>query len=133
MPRPTGQQFIQLYRGLAGVSPETLDKGRLGRHWSSNQWVAESFGTDGLGDDEPSMVIGALVHKRHIIPEGTEEWDEEAGRYDAYGEDSPESEYTVRPGAPVHITGITHYPDANREENTWRSDLPLSELRKYRA
>lgn len=133
MPKPNGPQFIQLYRGLAGVSPETLDKGSLGRHWSSNRWVAESFGTDAMEEGEPATVIGALVHKRHIIPEGTEEWDNEAGRYGAEGEDSPESEYTVRRGAPVHITSITHYKDADDHEMRFRQDMNLKELRKYRA
>jgi len=133
MPLPDGDQFIQLYRGLAYTSPETMDKGNLGRHWSANRWVARSFGTDGLEGDDSSVVIGALVHRKNIIPEETDEWWDEAGSYGAEGEDSPESEFTVRPGSRVHITSITHYPDHKTEKNTWRSDMSLSELRKYRA
>jgi len=133
MPRPTGEQFIQLYRGLAYTSPENMDTRRLGRHWSSNRWVAEAFGNDDIPKNTSSVVIGALVHKRHIIPEGTEEWSNEAERYGAEGADSPESEYTVRKGAPVHITSITHYPNSTDEEHTFRKDMSLRELRKYRA
>lgn len=133
MPAPDGPQWLQLYRGLAHASPDTLDKSGVGRHWSSNRWVAESFGTDGLADDEPSMVIGALVHKKHIIPENTEEWSKEAERFGAIGSDSPESEFTVRRGAPIHITSITHYPNSTDESVMFRHQMGLKDLRKYRA
>lgn len=133
MPKPTGEQWVQLYRGIAHVNPDTLDTRGLGRHWSTNKWVAESFGTDGLGEDDPSMVIGALVHKKHIIPEDTEEWSNEAERYGSFGHDSPESEHTVKRGAPVHITSITHYPNSTDAHTTLRHEMSMKDLRKYRA
>lgn len=127
-----GNQFIEVFRGFAGVSPDQLDAGRLGRHWSTNRAVAESFANDAVGPDEPSTVVSALVRAKHVIPHDTEEWDTEAGRYGAdYGD--VEGERTLRPGSRVHVTGITHYPNATGEEHTFRDQMSLKDLRKYRA
>ena len=133
MPTPDGPQWVNVYRGLAYTDPEKLDKGGLGRHWSTNRWVAESFATDGLEDTDSSVVLEAKVHKKNIIPEGTEEWDNEAGRYGAEGQASPEREHTVRRGAPVHIMSVTHYFDNTKSETKHRKDMSFGELRKYRA
>lgn len=132
MPTPKGPQFVQLYRGIYGVTPSTMRRGALGRHWSTNPKVAESFAYD-EGDDKPSVVIGALVNKKHVIPEDTDEWSSEAEMGGASGYDSPENEMTVRPGARVHVTSIIHYPDNQSEEATYRKDMSLKELRKFRA
>lgn len=127
-----GKQFIEVFRGFAGVSPNQLDAGRLGRHWSTNRAVAESFANDAVGPDESSTVVSALVRAKHVIPHDTEEWDTEAGRYGAdYGD--VEGERTIRPGSRVHVTGITHYPNATEEEHTFRDQMSLKDLRKYRA
>jgi hypothetical protein len=127
------KQFYEVFRGFSGVSPETLDKGSLGRHWTTNKRVAESFANDTADPDEPTTIVSALVRGKHIIPTGTEEWHNEAGLYGAE-EDSVESEMTVRPGARVHVTGITHYPNATDSERyTPRSAMSFGELRKFRA
>ena len=127
---PDGPQWVQLYRGLI-ARPETLDKGNLGKHWSTNDRVALSFATDWGSDDlGSSMVIGALVHPRHIMQEGTEEWDNENGDYEAT---AAEAEKTIRKNVPMHITSITHYPNDTDEEVTWRDQMSFHELRKYRS
>ena len=127
---PDGPQWVQLYRGLI-ARPETLDKGNLGKHWSTNDRVALSFATDWGSDDlGSSMVIGALVHPRHIMQEGTEEWDNENGDYEST---AAEAEKTIRKNVPMHITSITHYPNDTDEEVTWRDQMSFHELRKYRS
>lgn len=136
MPRPTGQQFIQLYRGLEGVSPETLDVHRMGPHWTTDPSVAYRFsGTD--YEDTEGTVVGALVHKRHIIPVDTPEHDEAMSRWGVADPDEPlgrlEKEHTVRSGAPLHITEITHIPEDYNMVTRERKDMSLRELRRFRA
>lgn len=127
------KQFTEVYRGFSGVSPETLDTGRLGRHWTTNKQVAESFANDTTPEDEPSTVVVAHVRNKHIIPRDTEEWSNEAENYGALWEDA-EREVTVRPGSRMHVMAIYHYPDANSpEESTRRGDMSFGQLRKYRA
>ena len=131
-----GNQFVEVFRGLYGVSPETLDKENLGRHWSTNPYVAKSFASDwgdGSDDPTPSVLISGVVRQKNIIPYGTEEWDNEAGDY-GVDIDGFEAEQTIRPGSRVHVTGITHYPDDTSEkQHISRDQMSFKELRKYRA
>lgn len=117
-------QFLTLYRGLHGVSPEEVERTNLGSHWTVDHNVAVSFATgDYLGvtdesgepnfdDPSPSAgtVIRAKVHKRHIVdpnsPEG-EEWQDMG----VTGPDHYEQERTVRPNAIVHVEDLFHVTD----------------------
>jgi len=129
-----GNQFTEVYRGFSGVSPDTLNTGRLGRHWTTNKRVAESFANDTTPEDEPSTVVVAHVRNKHIIPTGTEEWSNEAEKYGAEDWDSPESELTIRPGSRMHVMSIDHSPDATSQvESIRREDMSFGQLRKYRA
>ena len=127
-------QFVEVYRGFAGVSPETLDTGALGRHWSTSKRVAESFAHDWLGPEDSSMVINAFVHKRHIIgDDDPEEWEREVQNYGAFGHGGGEQEYTIRPGAPIHVMGISHWPNEDKEVFTHRKDIPYRQRMSFRA
>lgn len=136
MPRPNGPQFIQLYRGLQEATPETLDKHRMGPHWTTDYDVARDFaGVDWEGS--PGTIVGAKVHRRHIIEEGSQEWENVKDRWGVIGSDDPrgryESERTVRPGAMIHVTEITHFPEEGESRTVKRQDMKLGELRKFRA
>lgn len=136
MPTPTGPQFIQLYRGLEGVSPETLDTHQMGSHWTTDRDVARNFsGADWEGTQ--GTIVSAKVHKRHIIPEGTEEHDSAMSRTGVMPSDEPwgryEKEHTVRSGAPLHITEIQHLPEEGGSMTTERKDMSIKDLRRFRA
>ena len=136
MPKPTGPQFVQLYRGLEGVTPETLDVHQMGPHWTTDPGVAYHFSGTNYEDTE-GTVVGALVHKRHIIPVGSQEHDNIRDRWGIADADEPlgrvEKEHTVRLGAPLHVTEITHIPEDYNVTTTHRKDMSLSDLRKFRA
>lgn len=118
-----GSQFVTLYRGLAGTTPEEVTKRDLGPHWTVDPEIAYNFATsrDVWGthhhdawDDEDAphgTVIRAKVHKRHIIdPESEEGKDWMAGE-NVLGPENIEQERTVRPGAIVHVEEMGHYTD----------------------
>ena len=127
------KQFIEVYRGFANVSPDTLDTGRLGRHWTTNRAVAESFANDSSEPHEPTTVVSALVRGKNVIPYGTEEWSNEAGDFGA-DEGGVESEVTVRPGSLVHVMGMYHSPNADAPtERIDRESMTFGQLRKFRA
>ena len=135
MPKPTGQQFVQLYRGLEQASPDTLDAHQMGPHWTTDYGVARTFA--GWDSGVGGTVVGALVHKRHIIPEGTPEHDDAKYKWAVSGSDeawgSWEKEHTVRPGSPIHVTEIKHVPEEGGSTTIERKDIPLGRLRKFRA
>lgn len=144
MPRPTGPQFVTLYRGLEGVSPDMLDKGQMGMHWTPKYDVARSYANAENSysnedfDEHGGVVVEAKVHKRHIIEPGSEEWEKVAGRSGVFDRDesgwgSWEQEHSIRPGAPVHVTQLRHLHPEGGSTDISRKDMSLSELRKYRA
>lgn len=126
MPKPSGPQFIQLYRGLHGVTPEDVETKQIGPHWTPDFNVAYNFATyrdvdgnphwDALEyDDMPlsGTVVEALVHRRHIIdPESEEGHDWQMGEAVLWP-GHPEQERTVRPGATVHVQKMHHFDDDN--------------------
>ena len=132
-PRLQPKQFIEVYRGFANVSPDTLNPRQLGRHWTTNRNVAESFANDAAGPDEPTTIVRAMVRGKNVIEPGTEEWDREAGDYGADW-NGVESEVTVRPGSLVHVMGMEHSPHADAPtERIDRKSMTFGQLRKFRA
>lgn len=131
-----GKQFVQLYRGLEGITPSTLDAHQMGPHWTTDYDVARNFaGVD--WEDTEGTIVGAKVHKKHIIPVGSQEHDNIKDRWGIADSDEPlgrlEKEHTVRSGAPIHITEITHIPNEGSSKVTDRSSMSVSQLRKFRA
>lgn len=131
MPKPTGPQWVRLYRGLHATDPEHIEKNPkgIGPHWSTSSDVAYNFATyrdisgiphwDMAYDEDPipleGTVVEALVHRRHIIdPESDEGQDWQLGE-DVFGPDHSEQERTVRPGAPVHVQALHHFDDDNEK------------------
>lgn len=137
MPKPTGDQWVRLYRGFAGTTAEEVSTRRLGVHWTPDFDTAKIW-TDpekhGVGappdqgdgtwrgiydKDTSGTIVSALVHKRHIIPEDSEEWEDVTSR-STHGYSlgfEGEKELTVRPKATVHITGMqTYNPDGKLVE-----------------
>ena len=119
-----GDQFVTLYRGLAGVTPEQVGKRDLGPHWTASPEIAYNFATsrdvwgtrDWDVDDEDSpqgTIIRAKVHKRHIIDPESEEGREWSMGENVLGPENIEQERTVRPGAIVHVEEMGHYTDDN--------------------
>lgn len=134
MSAPTGKQWIRLYRGLAGTPPEEINTKRLGTHWTPDFETAkvwtdpEKYGVSAPQDqgdgtwrgiydkDTPGTIVSALVHKRHIVPEDSDEW-EDVTSQSAHGYSfglEGEKELTVRPKATVHITGIQTYDPSGK-------------------
>ena len=121
MPKPHGEQFQRLYRGLANVRPEEVDTKQIGPHWTPDVNIAYNFatnrdvsGTPHWDNDEIPMagtVVEALVHRRHIVDPESEE-----GKGWQFGEavmhpDHPEQERTVRPGGVVHVQKLHYFDD----------------------
>ena len=147
MPAPDGNQWIRLYRGLAGVADDNIQTNRLGVHWTpdyetAKQWTdPEKYGHSAPGDfgdgtwrgiydeNSPGTIVSALIHKRHIIPENSPEW-EDVTSQSAHGYSlgfEKEKELTIRPKSPVHITSIQKFnPDGTLAETT---DYPITALR----
>ena len=95
-----------------------LNRQQMGIHWTANSnsafnfatdrdpdgWAQESWGDDDEDEGEPlGVVLGAKVHPRHIIEEGTPEHESYAMGEAIFGEDHPEQETTVRGSARVHV------------------------------
>jgi hypothetical protein len=129
MPKPTGPQFVTLYRGLSNVSPDEVKTTDVGPHWSRSHEVAYNFATDrdvegwphddgivGDMDDVNSRygtVIEAKVHRRHIIDPESQEGQDWQGFAAVQHSGSQEQESTVRPGAPVHVLRMHLYDEDN--------------------
>lgn len=121
-----GSQFVTLYRGLAGVTPEEVSKRDLGPHWTTDPNIAYNFATsrdvegtyhhdawDDLEEPPSGTIIRAQVHKRHIIDPESEEGREWRMGENVLGPENIEQERTVRPGAIVHVEEMGHYTDDN--------------------
>jgi len=113
MPRPTGSQFITLYRGLHGVVPADVSTNNVGPHWTRNSRIAERFamGESAYGgyahdpdenDEIHGVVLTAKVHPRNIMSNDSEE----ALNMDVIGDSEEES--FLRHRAPVHIERMHH-------------------------
>lgn len=113
MPKPHGEQWQKLYRGLLGVSPDQVDTKETGPHWTTDPDIAMYFATgrdvegnlnwdyEEQGDPLSGTMLEAKVHRRHIIDEDSDEgreWQAE----NVLGKNSIEREHTVRPGAIIH-------------------------------
>jgi hypothetical protein len=119
-----GDQFVTLYRGLVGTTPEEVEqvkaKGKpLGIHWTKNPNVAYNFAVgntpSGYPDndvlevyDPEGVVIAAKVHKRHILDPDSSEWSDYSDAYSIFGPNSDEEESTLRKGAIVHVEKMSH-------------------------
>lgn len=127
MPRPTGSQFVRLYRGLHRTSPEGIENQPtdIGSHWTSQEGIAydfatiRNFGDQQFRDDDYTLtgkgtIVEALVHKRNIIDPNSKEWNR-TWSGSVFEPTHPEKETTVRPGAPVHIQRFHHVDDSKKE------------------
>lgn len=113
MPRPTGSQFVTLYRGLHGVTPKDVDTRTVGPHWTTDSGTAVRFamGESDYGgyQDEPDIdekihgvVLTAKVHPRNIMSNDSDE----AQMMGVVG--NLENENFLRNRAPVHIERMHH-------------------------
>lgn len=133
MPKPTGQQWVRLYRGLHMTDPEHVEAHPkvIGSHWSSNSDIAYNFATNrdiegyphyDWGDEDPipmkGTVVEALVHPRHIIDPESDEGQDWQMHSEVFGPDHSEQERTVRPGAPVHVQKLHYFDDDNETSRT---------------
>lgn len=125
------EQVAAFHRDPAAFLQDQMGANNAGTHWTDNHQVAANFAmsrdVEGypFGDEDEGhshgVVLHAQVHPRHIIEEGTPEWDDHAAFGGAFGHDSAEEEIGVRPGAPIHITHLTalsHDPDTHADRVT---------------
>ena len=141
MPRPTGEQFIHLYRGLADVTPEQVDAKGAGLHWTTDPESAYNFATsrDAFGwvhedrDDGPlqGTILEAKVHRRHVVDLNSEEGKDMAEMLSILPPEHPEQETTVRPGAPVHVLRMHYYDYPNQKNERTVINNPLR--RRFKA
>lgn len=153
MPRPTGKQWVRLYRGLhEGKDNDPLyvddfvedsQNRPVGIHWSSSPAVARTFARHGAleyrpGEETDGLLIQAVVHRRHIIGQD----DPTAIDAGVYPEWHPgaqrEREVTLRPGAPIHVQKVeqTYTSKAEAEDPDvppYAVELPLSRKSIRRA
>lgn len=124
MPRPTGDQWVSLYRGLASVTPSEVTPNAVGLHWTTDPEVAYNFATsrDAEGwlhdddyEDTPRFgtVLEAKVHKRNLIDPNSKEGQDMSDLLAIQAPEHPEQERTVRPGSRVHVLKMHHYDDDN--------------------
>jgi hypothetical protein len=114
---PVHQRAEHLLKALPHSS---LARGRedLGRHWTDNLGVGESFGEmdereDHQGRKPTSVVFHAHAPQRHDIDEEPDQRDGDVYGYHDHGE----REIPMRPGGSVHLKGISWKP-------THHTDLP---------
>jgi hypothetical protein len=145
MPKPTGQQWVKLYRGLYDVPGDSAgDNPNIGRHWTTSPYVAKLFAQYGTtrpsryaaDDSFGGSVVEAIVHRRHIVRPD----DPEAAKAGVYPEWHPdaqrEQEVTLRRGAPVHLRKATEVLgplDETDEDDPWEQDFPMSRKSIRRA
>lgn len=126
MPKPSGKQWIRLYRGLANVTPEQVDTRQMGPHWTTDARVAYNFATNRDADGYPhhdndgipmaGTVVEALIHRRHIVDPNSEEGHNWQMGEAVFGPDHPEQEKTVRDTSTVHIQRMHFVDDDTNEE-----------------
>lgn len=114
-PENVGQQFMTLYRGIAskGSVKEIRFEG-LGRHWTPDREVAESFAVSSANDPvDPThphawqgFIVRADVPTEHIVDPESDEGKELASKHKIFGREHGEEEHTVREGAPLNISGV---------------------------
>lgn len=111
---------MRLYRGLSEVSPDDVDTTWLGNHWTTDPKVARLFATDGFDTgDERGTVVEALIHRRHVVPHGSSEWQQMSEYRPIYDDSHPEQEKTIRSGATVHLQKMTYVGrDEGSDEKT---------------
>lgn len=100
------QNHIRVHRGINGVSAEQLlsSPRQLGRHWSTEENVADQFARSGGGPK--GAVVTALVHPDDFMtPAEIEEHNKNNPQKLIYPGGEYEKESTVRPGAIVNIVG----------------------------
>lgn len=108
------RRWATLYRGVAGVTPESLDLTKVGSHWTSDPNIAynyahgrdvEGYPSEYLDDDSPEqgVVLQAKIHRRHIIDPSSSEGESWQFMHGVLDPGHIERERTVRPNAPVHI------------------------------
>lgn len=128
MPKPTGKQWVTLYRGLAGVShPDELDPELIGPHWTHDPHSAEMFaGPSG-------SVVEADVPAEHILYNGKtkeshKDFDEIKYSYPPYivmPEEMSENETFVKPGVPINIRKMSTHPE-NTIRDKWEFNPPIT-------
>jgi hypothetical protein len=116
------QQFVRVFRGLAGVEPDQVDYEKLGMHWSANAHVASDF-TQGQGS-----IIEGKVNKQHLMTPDHPDWKEFQVRYQVFGPNSKEREHTVLSGSPVDITQVHHVYDEDEEPLAFKPNESYDEL-----
>lgn len=132
-----GQQFVHLYRGIAGITPDMVSTGvdgsdGAGIHWTPDARVAGYFANPDQHEvddrfENDGVIIRAKIPHTSIVQRGTPEHQQLENDRMILDEDSHEKEVTVRPGAPIHITHIDHVmPDFMGDENT------LIKLRRHK-
>jgi len=132
------KRFVEVYRGLAHVTPEEVDTSSLGPHWSTEPEVAWNFAmsrdSDGYAseydDDTPihGTLVRGYVHRRHIIQPGTPEYSDWADGEGVFGPKSHEREQTIRPGSPVHMAAMHWNSDEGGSKH-----LNFDQFRRGRA
>lgn len=110
MPVPDGQQFINLYRGLQGVSPHRVRNKDIGDIWTSSPVVAHKYATGDV-DDGATHNFGTVIHaKVHVS---------------AIAEDDTGDhlrEYRLHPGSEVEISD-KRFAKQNESHKTWEEPL----------
>jgi len=129
-----GPQFIRVWRGLdqSAKNPKNVDVDNVGIHWSDDKVAAERW-AGGNG-----TVLEGYVHKKHVVPRDTSEFDIYAKRNKIYGYDEgdpksiypPEKEVTLRKGSPVHLVSSTKIKSSDKRtrRKTKRFPAPIGGL-----
>lgn len=143
-------QFIHVYRGRAHFwdwkRPKSeKDLHGLGMHWTTDPKVAAHHGA-GWNDPEDDYwseesgdpnrtplrmgghILEGRVAKEHVIQPHTEEWHKMASQHGIMDPNfsDHEKEVTIRPGAPVEVTGLHKVGSIKRE----RWDLAKTKTRR---
>jgi hypothetical protein len=128
-----GPQFIRVWRGLdqSAKNPKNVNVDNVGIHWSDDKSAAERW-AGGNG-----TLLEAYVHKKHVVPRDTSEFDIYADRnkIQSYDEDNgpfyrAEKEITLRKDSPVHIMSSTKIKSSDRRtrRKTKRFAAPIGGL-----
>ncbi len=99
-----GKQFVRVYRGLNGVTPDKVRTEGVGPHWTTDRETAENFATLREETGSPGTVLSGMVDKEHVIGVGSAEHSQWQRRQKVLDPEI-EHEVTVRPGSPVLVDG----------------------------